>query len=360
MSRILFIEPFYGGSHKYFADGLSKESRHEIDLFTLPGRFWKWRMRGAAVYAVQRIKNLSSYDAVIASNMLSISDLKALAGSALPPVILYFHENQILYPLAEGEKEDLHYGFTDFTSALCADRIIFNSRYHMEAFLGGIPAFLSRLPDFKPEDSTEFIRSKCTVLPPGCYLESKPIIPVRFPDAPVIIWNHRWEHDKNPEEFFEALFKLDDEGFPFRLAILGERFSRSPEIFSIAESRLKNQIIHFGYMESAAEYRKILSSGHIVISTAVQENFGISVVEAVSCGNFPLLPDRLSYREIIPEEFHKYCIYRNINDLIKKIKKLVKDFNPVILEKLIEANRRFDWKELIESYDTYLEEKKIP
>jgi len=102
MGKFLFIEPFYGGSHKYFADGLSRESRHKIDLFTLPARFWKWRMRGAAVYAVQQIENISSYDGIIASNMLSIADLKALVGKDIPPVTLYFHENQISYPLAKG------------------------------------------------------------------------------------------------------------------------------------------------------------------------------------------------------------------------------------------------------------------
>jgi hypothetical protein len=48
--KFLFLEPFYGGSHRDFADGWIKHSRHRFDLFTLPARFWKWRMRGAALY----------------------------------------------------------------------------------------------------------------------------------------------------------------------------------------------------------------------------------------------------------------------------------------------------------------------
>ena len=37
------------------------------------------------------------------------------------PVALYFHENQLTYPLQPGEKRDLHYGFINFVSALRAD-----------------------------------------------------------------------------------------------------------------------------------------------------------------------------------------------------------------------------------------------
>ena len=28
---------------------------------------------------------------------------------------------------------------------------------------------------------------------------------------PLILWNHRWEYDKNPEPFFQSLFRLKDE-----------------------------------------------------------------------------------------------------------------------------------------------------
>jgi hypothetical protein len=40
--RFLFLEPFFGGSHKDFAQGLVSHSRHKIDSVTLPARFWKW------------------------------------------------------------------------------------------------------------------------------------------------------------------------------------------------------------------------------------------------------------------------------------------------------------------------------
>jgi hypothetical protein len=50
----LFLEPFFGGSHREFARGLVAHSRHQIDLLPLPARFWKLRMRGAALYFIKK------------------------------------------------------------------------------------------------------------------------------------------------------------------------------------------------------------------------------------------------------------------------------------------------------------------
>ena len=42
---------------------------------------------------------------------------------------------------------------------------------------------------------------------------------------------HRWEHDKNPEAFFNVLFKLHEENEQFVVSILGENFQEIPEIW---------------------------------------------------------------------------------------------------------------------------------
>jgi hypothetical protein len=47
--KILLIEPYHTGSHAAWASGFATHSRHFVSTLTLPGRFWKWRMHGAAV-----------------------------------------------------------------------------------------------------------------------------------------------------------------------------------------------------------------------------------------------------------------------------------------------------------------------
>ena len=46
-----------------------------------------------------------------------------------------------------------------------------------------------------------------------------------------IAWPHRWEHDKNPESFFECLLRLKSDGFRFKVAVLGESYNEKPPIF---------------------------------------------------------------------------------------------------------------------------------
>src|SRR6056297_2304571 len=132
--KVLFLEPFYIGSHKDFADGICRHSKHTIDLLTMSGRFWKWRMRGAALHFVKQISEPDAYDAMICSGLMSLSDFRMLCGKKCPPVIAYFHENQLTYPVAPGEVRDLHFGFTDITTALAADRVLFNSETHLNDF----------------------------------------------------------------------------------------------------------------------------------------------------------------------------------------------------------------------------------
>jgi hypothetical protein len=83
--KFLFLEPFFGGSHRYFAEGLAAHSRHEIDLMTLPARFWKWRMRGAALYFLKKIPPLEAYDGLITSDLMSLSDFDPWRAPACPP-----------------------------------------------------------------------------------------------------------------------------------------------------------------------------------------------------------------------------------------------------------------------------------
>jgi len=361
--KFLFIEPFFGGSHRDFAESLIEHSCHKIDLYTLPARFWKWRMRGAALYFAEKITSPADYDGLITTNLMSLSDLKMLWGAACPPALVYFHENQITYPLAAGEHRDFQFGFTDITTALAAKKILFNSSTHMNHFFEALPGFIKTMPEYKPMWVVETIREKAEVLYPGCRFYKKRNRAISQSSLPpLIIWNHRWEFDKNPTDFFDALAEVERLGFNFRIALLGENFQKVPKDFIAAKAHFGNKIIQYGYVESKKEYFKLLSQGQIIISTSKNENFGISVIEAIRYGCIPLLPDRLAYPEVLPKQFHKDFLYQNQRDLIKKLIFVIKYINELQDKqiKIAEAMSRFAWENMIKNYDHALEKLSHP
>jgi glycosyltransferase involved in cell wall biosynthesis len=173
-------------------------------------------------------------------------------------------------------------------------------------------------------------------------------------DGPLVVWNHRWEYDKNPTPFFRTLERLSEEGVAFHLALLGENPQYHPKEFEAARETLDPHIIRYGYLPDRTDYAALLRSADIVVSTSVQENFGISVVEAVAAGCIPLLPKRLSYPEIIPREYHDSCLYGSNRELQEKLRGFLTDGLPE-LPGLKEAMRAYDWSRLAPAYDRELE-----
>ena len=360
--RFLFLEPFFGGSHRDFAEGWVEHSRHRLELHTLPARFWKWRLRGAALHFAGTLPAPRGYDGLITTDLLALGDLKALWGAACPPALVYFHENQLTYPLAPGERQDLQYGFTGITTALAAERVLFNSQSHFEAFFAELPVFLRRMPEYRPLWVVEAIRGRSAVLPPGCRFHPSDPLPIPpVGQTPLVIWNHRWEFDKNPGAFFAALEAAEARGARFELALLGENYQKVPKPFVSARERWGERVVQYGYVRERALYRKWLARGAVVISTAEQENFGIAVVEAVRSGCLPLLPSRLSYPELIPEALQPHVLYHSQEELVDRLVRLLAELplpgNPWHdrIRQLARAMDRYAWPNLIDAYDEELE-----
>ena len=376
--NILLLSPYHGGSHQAWAEGYQKHSQHQVDLFTLPARFWKWRMHGGAITLARRfLAERAVPDVILATDMLDLTTFLSLTrpASSNIPVVLYMHENQLTYPLPgnphigpmrrqKGER-DLHYVFINFASMLAADRILFNSQYHHDTLLAALPRFLNRFPEYNEKGSVRSLHEKSFVLPVGLDLRALAspaalsgqanAVPQERDRAPLILWNQRWEYDKNPEAFFRTLYRLQAEGIPFQLALCGESFARHPPEFEEGQSRLSREIVHVGYA-SPEEYHSLLWSADITISTAHHEFFGISILEAICCHTFPILPARLSYPELIPPKFHPLCLYKGDGELLRKLRWALQNPRQAAqhTRALAPTTYRFDWQQLAAQYDSYL------
>ena len=357
--RIAAIEPFFGGSHEAFLQGWRKASRHEIDLVTLPARKWKWRMRGAAIHVADMLRDrVGEYDAIFASDFLSLADFVALCpAAATTPKLVYFHENQLTYPYREEHERDYQFGFTNITTCLVADRVLFNSAFHRTEFLEAAGPFLARMPDYRPEGAVEAIARKSAVLHLGVDLRDLLNAPRPARQGPaLVLWNHRWEFDKNPEAFFRALYALADQGVDFRLAVVGERYRECPTVFDEARERLAGRIVQWGHLPSREAYRNLLRRADLIVSTAIHEFFGVAVVEAIAAGCWPILPRRLSYPELLPEERHKRHLYNTDAQLARRLRDAIKNVDALRRMDLRSAVARFDWSERVAAYDDAVEE----
>lgn len=364
--KILLVEPFLTGSHESWARGWMANSRHDIHLLSLPGRHWKWRMHGGAISMAQEFLNTDfNPDIVLVSDMIDLGAFMAHSRKKLRgiPIVSYFHENQLSYPWSPNDpdvalKRDNHYSFINYSTALVSDALFFNSNYHRDSFLEALPKFLEQFPDNNLHDTVGDIERKSEVLHLGCDLDffrkREPAEEAAHNRA-VILWNHRWEYDKNPEDFFQALFTLADRGIEFKLIVLGERFSNSPSVFEEARERLDEFIIHWGYLKSREAYAEWLWQADILPVTSRQDFFGGSVVEAMACDVIPLLPKRLAFPEHIPEAFHQTFYYDDQRDFINRLQRLIFNVKVIKKQNVHQHVMRYDWKTMVGQYDDRFE-----
>ena len=356
--RVLFVEPFYGGSHKAFADGLAEHSRHEIELLTLPEGEWRRRMRrGAQELAAQAVEVTGDFDLVIATDMLDVPTFLALTRPrfARTPVLYYLHENQFTYPRIRGTKLNSWFGQINYLSALAADSVAFNSEYHRRDFFGALRTLATQPNNWLVESSITSIEGKSQVLPVGVDLAGLDEYRVTpgMSGPPLILWNHRWEFDKSPEMFARVIERLAADGCDFRLAIVGEAgFNPSPALPLLAES-MPARIVQFGYAPSRARYAELLWESDIVVSTTRHEFFGVGMVEALYCGCVPCAPDSFTYPDLVPVELHGACLFENEAEFEAKLRALLA--NRPDPSSLRASADRFDWGVVARQWDAAVE-----
>lgn len=359
--RIILIEPYYAGSHRSWADGWVANSRHDIELLHHEAEFWRWRMRGSAVtLAEELVASIDAHgppDVLVVSDMIDLPALLGFARRSLPttvPVVLYMHENQLLYPLGPAQQHDEALALVNWKSIAAADAVWFNSVFHRDGFFDELPRLLRRMPDRRHEHLIAAARDRSTVQPVGVSVDGL-IAGARSDDVaasgPLVLWNQRWDHDKNPGAVFRALVKLAADPVPFRLALAGENQRVDPQEFAWVQGELGERVVHVGHLPSA-EYRALLLQSDIVVSAALHEFFGIAIVEAIAAGAVPVLPERLSFPEVVPPEWHRSALYAD-GDLRIRLHAVLSNL-PAARQAcagLRQAMSRFDWSVVAAGYD---------
>lgn len=364
--RVLLIEPFYGGSHQAWADGYAAHSAHEVHLVTSTDEAWRWRLRGGALTLADdvavTVAEVGRPDVVLVSDMVNLPALLGFARRSIgdAPVAAYFHENQLLYPVKGGGERDRQLGLINWLSLAAADLVLFNSAYHRDNLMAELPRFLEQAADDRHLDHLEAVIGHSEVLPLGVDLAA--LSPDRRPPSdggpPLVLWNHRWEWDKQVDRALSMLQAMAEQGIEFRVALAGEQPDHLSKDLRRSVVDLGDRVIQQGWLPRD-EYVDLLLRSDVVLSVAKQEFFGIAMVEAMAAGCVPVLPHDVSYPEIVPPAWHDAALHdwrgggpvhhlRSVLTGLRAARRAV--------DGLAAAMRRFDWSVVAPAYDVRLEQ----
>jgi len=296
---IWLLSAYRSASHAAWAnwivDTFDEFNWHKLEL---PGRHFRWRIRGNPLSWLNKLPQ-ETPDLILATSMVDLATLKGLHPQlAHIPCIYYFHENQFAYPVNNKQHESVDPQMVQLYGALAANKVFFNSAYNLDTFFNGVEHLLSRLPDEVPDKITDILKQKTQLLP----VSISKVKPAEKIQPKLILWNHRWEYDKAPEVFFEALIKLEAMNIDFQLALLGERPPNKTTALLHIEKKFADKIL-INEKISKPDYLKYLSLSSIAVSTAIHEFQGLAMLEAVSAGAVPVVPDALCYTEQYAAEF---------------------------------------------------------
>jgi glycosyltransferase involved in cell wall biosynthesis len=322
--KALLLSAYAAHSHVHWQNCLqSMFPQWHWQVLSLPPRHFSWRVRGNPLFwsQAERATLEQDYDWLIVTSMVDLATLRGLVPALSKiPTVVYFHENQFAYPQHKQQHNLLEAQMVSLYSGLAADYMLFNSNYNRETFLVGCAALLDKLPDFVPAGVIGLLQDKAGVLPvpydggdddtgddssDGSVQSNSPDTERHLEARALrISWLGRFEHDKGGEGLLRILQRLELESLDYELTVTGQQFRQSPAVFAEIQSTFGHRLIQFGYVEERLDYRVLLQSADIVLSTALHEFQGLAILEAAACGCLPVVPNRLVYPEIFPP---RYC-----------------------------------------------------
>jgi glycosyltransferase involved in cell wall biosynthesis len=148
--------------------------------------------------------------------MLNVATLRAMLSTPAPDCACISTKTNSLTHKIHGKSTGGAMAFVNFISALASDAVLFSSEYHSTVLSSmRLPKLLMHFADYRELHLIDQLRARSRVLALGMDL-------ARFDahrpeakqpnEAPLIVWNHRHEEDKQPAHFAQTLRTLAKRG----------------------------------------------------------------------------------------------------------------------------------------------------
>ena len=302
--RVLFLEPWLGGSHRVLTDAWTSRSRHQVQVEGLAPRHWRWRQEASGWELARLVAKTSPPDVLVVSDFVDLPRLLGFLPAEWAGVstIVYFHENQLTYRPTDARAavpEDAHAAFANVLTAVRADEVVINSIFHRDDLAAAGDRYLRTLPRPSPRAEFAAAMEAAHVVAPAPDLETVPPGPGGPDDETLrVLFPHRLEEDKDPMAFARAVRAADQRGARIEVVLTGGEPERARGEALDALALLEPHLVSAG-MRARGEYLELIGTCDVVASTARHEFFGIAVAEAMAAGCAPLLPDRLNYPALV-------------------------------------------------------------
>ncbi len=172
-------------------------------------------------------------------------------------------------------------------------------------------------------------------------------------EKPIVFWIGRMMKYKNPFDVIEVKRRVE-KGVKFVVAGGGELSA------DFAEIAKKEGIEYLGKINEKTKI-ELYKKSWVILSTSFIEGWGMTIVEANSCGTPAVVYSSGSLPEIVKQGINGFVVpYKDINSMAKYINYITSDENIMkeLSRKSYEESLKYDWNRTAEEYKKYLERVK--
>ena len=144
------------------------------------------------------------------------------------------------------------------------------------------------------------------------------------------------------EKNLQLLSRVGPSLSPFRFILIGKVYSEDGERIlhgikaSFDERGFADLFEYLGFVEGQAK-RDLLQRAKVLLNPAVNEPFGLSIVEGMGSGCIPVVHDSGGPRETVPSEWR----FKTDEEAVEVLKRAVNSWNPTIANEMVRLSRKF-------------------